>query len=179
MIGGPRPLPCSMNVDDICAVTVKNSTIDAHTGNIRSNIFSSSTWETVQSLHGFFDTSTPFSSDDAATMAALSKNLEHRRRVQMWGDFQFLRCSGDMSLLISAEDEDFRKETQPLILYISEFSHKISVCFRSNKKLCISPKRFYSARTLFSGFSVPSPDGQHQNYMRNSQIPTIIWYAWI
>jgi hypothetical protein len=65
--------PCSMNVDDICAVAAKKSTMDAHTGNIRSSIFSSSTWETVQSLQGFFDTAAPFSSDDA-----LSENLRCR-----------------------------------------------------------------------------------------------------
>uniref|UniRef100_A0A0A9DDC9 Uncharacterized protein n=1 Tax=Arundo donax TaxID=35708 RepID=A0A0A9DDC9_ARUDO len=66
--------PCSMNVDDICAVAVKKSTIDAQTGNIRSNIFSFSTWDTVQSLHGLI-CAAPLSSGNCATMAALSKNL--------------------------------------------------------------------------------------------------------
>jgi hypothetical protein len=64
-----------MKVDDIWAVAAKKSTIDTHTGNIRSTVFSSSTWDTVQSLHGLIDPFSP-SPEDGATMAALSRNLD-------------------------------------------------------------------------------------------------------
>jgi hypothetical protein len=53
--------------------------MDAHTGNIRSSIFSSSTCDTVQSLHGWLigtAAAAPFSPVDVGTMAALSKNLD-------------------------------------------------------------------------------------------------------
>jgi hypothetical protein len=43
-------MPCSTNVDDICAVTAKKMSSDAHTGAIRSSIFSSSTCDTVHSV---------------------------------------------------------------------------------------------------------------------------------
>lgn len=66
-------MPCSISVDDICAVAAKKSSSDAHTGDIRSSIFSSSTCDTLHCFHGpaFFFFPFLFSS----TMAALSKNL--------------------------------------------------------------------------------------------------------
>ncbi|KAB8111879.1 hypothetical protein EE612_049709 [Oryza sativa] len=75
-VNGPtRPsmaMPCSISVDVICAVTTKKTTMDTQTGNIRSSVFSSSTCETVHSLHGLHCAG-EISSDK---MAALSKNLD-------------------------------------------------------------------------------------------------------
>jgi hypothetical protein len=62
-------------------VAAKKSTIDAQTGSIRSSIFSSSTWDAVQSLHGLVDAAVPFSPVLGTTMAALSKNLARRSRL--------------------------------------------------------------------------------------------------
>ena len=82
-VNGPTRLsmaaPCSMNVDDICEVMAKKSTMVAQTGNIRSSIFSSSTWDTVQTLHGLVGAAVPFSPVQGNIMAALSKNLDSRR----------------------------------------------------------------------------------------------------
>jgi len=70
-----------MSVDDICAVAAKKSTMEAQTGNIRSSIFSSSTWDAVQSLHGLVAAAVPFSPVEGTTMAALSKNLDRRSHM--------------------------------------------------------------------------------------------------